>query len=228
MILQTFITCLKFAASAMAKNDVRYFLNGVLMEVVSSTDIRFVGTDGKMMSLVDMKCDEPHGLDEAQYIVPNEAVKDMIKMFKFTKKAIDIPLTVTLDKLNLVFAANGTSMRVLPIDGTFPAYERVRALATDDTKARVDDAIKKLVAVEDVKKKKLIMKAALEYKEVGLSADLMARAFTGAGILANQLYKGVKLTTRGEHSAVVITVGVDPTLSETVSNAEIVVMPMKM
>ena len=47
---QTFIPALQFVSHAMAKNDTRFFLKGVLVKVDTDNQLILVGTDGHRMA----------------------------------------------------------------------------------------------------------------------------------------------------------------------------------
>ena len=65
-----FIPALQFASHAMAVKDVRYFLNGVMIEVSSYGSLRLVCTDGHRMAVIDVNGD--HNIEEGQYIMPTD------------------------------------------------------------------------------------------------------------------------------------------------------------
>ena len=52
--MRQFISALKFVSHAMAKNEVRYYLNGELLESVNQDSIRLVATDGYRLAKIDL------------------------------------------------------------------------------------------------------------------------------------------------------------------------------
>jgi len=99
-------------ANLSAKKDIRYYLNGVLLEV-SNSIIRIVATDGHLLGVYQQS---NKGGDEGEFfkiIIPNEVIS------KLEKKVLQHTLTTDGYKCeidNIGFSA---------IDGTFPDYMRV-------------------------------------------------------------------------------------------------------
>ena len=104
---------------AMAQQDVRYYLNGLLLETVPG-GLRAVATDGHRMAVSEIG-----GLDGVppgrQVIVPRKSVIEANRMLA----GIDEQVTLGLceDHLSLRFATVDFSSKV--IEGNFPDYERV-------------------------------------------------------------------------------------------------------
>ena len=102
---------------SMAQQDVRYYLNGMLLET-SSGHLRAVATDGHRLALSQAELDGK--LDEQQVIVPRKGVLELQRL-------------MTGDgELNIEFGANhirvqldGIRFTSKLIDGRFPEYERV-------------------------------------------------------------------------------------------------------
>lgn len=121
-----FITALKFASHAMATNDARYYLNGVLFRFVGDT-LLLTGTDGRRIAKVrlNLKGCQLSG----DYIVKCESVKDVLQTVK-TKQSDTSPTRVepAEDKSGrlLLFARDGKYTLVLEVqDGRYPDFERV-------------------------------------------------------------------------------------------------------
>ena len=105
---------------AMAQQDVRYYLNGLLLEI-GGDYLRAVATDGHRLAASDMVLDST-GIEEArQIIVPRKGVLEMQKL-----------LSNSTEKATVIVGANALRMSVASarltsklIDGRFPDYERV-------------------------------------------------------------------------------------------------------
>jgi len=109
------------------KNDIRYYLNGVLIES-TGTEVRLVATDGHCLAL--------YRLDEkapvAKVILPYEDVKAALSVPR-TSIEKEIPFEVELADLNLAVGmpkvtithGNGTVQAFRAVDGKFPNYLRV-------------------------------------------------------------------------------------------------------
>ena len=102
---------------AMAQQDVRYYLNGMLWELTSG-QIRTVATDGHRMALADGKCDlaleEPlkaivprKGVVELQRLLDDDSVKIVIGTNLIRVIGVDYQFTSKL------------------VDGAYPDYDRV-------------------------------------------------------------------------------------------------------
>lgn len=120
-----FITALKFASHAMATNDVRYYLNGVLFRFIGDT-LLLTGSDGHRIAKVrlNLKGCQLSG----DYIVKCESVKDVLQTVK-TKQTDTSPTRIEPadDKSGrlLLFARDGGYMLALEVqDGRYPDFER--------------------------------------------------------------------------------------------------------
>ena len=107
-------------AFSMAQQDVRYFLNGLLIELRASQIIS-VATDGHRLAKTDVSFDGLNA-DSVQSIVPRKAVLEMIKFLDANSDdAIAIkfnPAHIFVESGNFVFISK-------LIDGRFPDYEKV-------------------------------------------------------------------------------------------------------
>ena len=103
----------------MANQDVRYYLNGLLLELRSG-GLRTVATDGHRLALCDIETDLVPG-DISQIIIPRKGVMELSRLLQDSKEPCHIQLNsnflrITLD--DVVFTSK-------LIDGRFPDYERV-------------------------------------------------------------------------------------------------------
>lgn len=107
------------SAFAMAQQDVRYYLNGLLLAVNSSTVIA-VATDGHRLAKyvvgVDLPIEEPR-----QVIVPNKTVLELRRQLV----ASDDEVRVSLGEKSLRVLTGSTTMTSKLVDGRYPEYERV-------------------------------------------------------------------------------------------------------
>ncbi|HEC18204.1 MAG TPA: DNA polymerase III subunit beta [Gammaproteobacteria bacterium] len=104
---------------AMAQQDVRYYLNGLLLEI-SPGMVRAVATDGHRLAMCTHECDISPS-DTLQLIVPRKGVTELLKLLEETEDNVDVALSANHVKLQLgdyVFTSK-------LIDGRFPDYERV-------------------------------------------------------------------------------------------------------
>lgn len=104
---------------AMAQQDVRYYLNGMLLEV-SSKRVRVVATDGHRLALSEVGMDT--GFKETlQVIVPRKAILELQRLLD----ASDEPVTVKLGPGQIEADLDVVRLTSKLIDGRFPDYERV-------------------------------------------------------------------------------------------------------
>ncbi len=104
---------------AMAQQDVRYYLNGILMEI-SAGKIKLVATDGHRLALSEISIDTNVGEDR-QIIIPRKAVLELSRLLE----AVDNPVTCVLSQNHLRVETNSLLFTTKLIDGKFPDYQRV-------------------------------------------------------------------------------------------------------
>lgn len=110
---------------AMAIQDVRYYLNGLLLEMNQGM-IRAVATDGHRLALSEAECvlDQDTGL---QVILPRKAVLELARLLSETDDLIEIDVSSN----HIRFRMGETSFTSKLIDGKFPDYQRVIPANTD-------------------------------------------------------------------------------------------------
>jgi len=103
---------------SMAQQDVRYYLNGMLLEA-SGKQLRAVATDGHRLALcqTDLEGDE---LEEQQVIVPRKGVLELQRLMTG-----EGDLNIELGANHIRIQLDGIRFTSKLIDGRFPEYERV-------------------------------------------------------------------------------------------------------
>ncbi|MEQ1439216.1 DNA polymerase III subunit beta [Fontimonas sp. SYSU GA230001] len=114
--LKTLIEKTQFA---MAQQDVRYYLNGMLLEV-NSRRVRTVATDGHRLALSEIGLDTGVG-EQTQVIVPRKAVLELQRLLDNTEEPVQIRLGAGQIEADLDVVRMTSKL----IDGRFPDYERV-------------------------------------------------------------------------------------------------------
>lgn len=104
---------------AMAHQDVRYYLNGLLLEL-SPGGVRAVATDGHRLAVCDREVVTPVDALQ-QIIVPRKGVTELVRMLAH----IEGEVTLGVGHNHLRVKAVGQSIITKLIDGKFPDYERV-------------------------------------------------------------------------------------------------------
>ncbi|MFK8066855.1 MAG: DNA polymerase III subunit beta [Gammaproteobacteria bacterium] len=104
---------------AMAHQDVRYYLNGLLIEL-DGDNIRAVATDGHRLALSETRFST--GLSELlQIIVPRKGVLEINRLLDDGEK--DVEIVISSNHLRVV--TENQSLTTKLIDGKFPDYDRV-------------------------------------------------------------------------------------------------------
>lgn len=110
---------------AMAQQDVRYYLNGMLLET-GGKHLRAVATDGHRLSLCQAEVDGT-GLSDKQLIVPRKGVIELQRLLS-GEGAVAIEFGANHVRVQLA----GIRFTSKLIDGRFPEYERVIPKDTDN------------------------------------------------------------------------------------------------
>lgn len=102
----------------MAHQDVRYYLNGLLVEI-SSELVRMVATDGHRLSLAEMPIKNHAGI--SQVILPRKGVMEIASFLGSTDESVEISLGTN----HLRVVMEGVVFTTKLIDGKFPDYSKV-------------------------------------------------------------------------------------------------------
>ncbi len=156
-------------AFAMAQQDVRYYLTGMLFEVTNN-QLRAVTTDGHRLALFDAQA-ETVPTDKIQVIVPRKGVQELQRLlsdddsvlhltFGNNHLQVTLPITSGKKKEEDSDTEGFVSFTSKLIDGKFPDYQRVLPRGGD--------------------------------KIVLVSHEDFRNALQRAAILTNEKYKGIK------------------------------------
>ena len=104
---------------AMALQDVRYYLNGLLLEV-SSGSIRAIATDGHRLSYCEKTADYDVA-ETKQVIVPRKGIQELVRLLDDSEE----PLKVFLGTNHIRIEVGDIRFTSKLIDGRFPDYNRV-------------------------------------------------------------------------------------------------------
>lgn len=103
---------------AMAQQDVRYYLNGVLL-IVESKKLKAVATDGHRLAF---NIGEIEGdFEKLEVILPRKAVIELTKLLSDTEESVELEISQQQIKASF----SGITLITKVIDGKFPDYERV-------------------------------------------------------------------------------------------------------
>jgi len=102
---------------AMAQQDVRYYLNGMLWEVTNN-QLRAVATDGHRLALCDSPC-EVSVEDKVSAILPRKGIMELSRLLGDESVAISIgPNHIRITGADYCFTSK-------LVDGAYPDYDRV-------------------------------------------------------------------------------------------------------
>jgi len=103
---------------AMAQQDIRYYLNGLLTMVDGST-LRMVATDGHRLAYAESQIDG--SFPRTEVILPRKTVLELARQLADS----DEPLEIIIAGNQIVFRFGPIELISKLIDGKFPDYERV-------------------------------------------------------------------------------------------------------
>jgi len=103
---------------AMAQQDVRYYLNGVLM-IVEGNTLKVVATDGHRLAFNEETIEGEYTKQEI--ILPRKAVLELCKLLNETDDSLELEFSQQQIKVNF----SGINLVSKIIEGKFPDYERV-------------------------------------------------------------------------------------------------------
>lgn len=156
-------------ANSMATHDVRYCLNGLLLEL-EGTHLRAVGTDGHRLSLSEDEI--PVALKEThQPIVPRNAVQMLVR----TLDDSEAPVNVSFNQNAMRVVHGQTEIMTKLIDGRYPDYRQaiprqVQGEALIDRSLLID-AIKRSLIVANEQYKRVGFRFMSDGQITVLSSD---------------------------------------------------------
>ncbi|WP_027949986.1 DNA polymerase III subunit beta [Haliea salexigens] len=112
-------------AFAMAQQDVRYYLNGMLLELKGGR-LRVVATDGHRLAMCTLPSPVPVD-EDTQVILPRKGVLELSRLLLEE----DQDIAMVLGSNHLRATTDGFTFTSKLVDGKFPDYERVLPRAAD-------------------------------------------------------------------------------------------------
>ena len=104
---------------AMAQQDVRYYLNGLMLEVDTDA-LRAVATDGHRLAMSEVAVETGVG-EPTQIIVPRKGVQELLRSLESSDTEVSLALGTNHIRINTPELQVTSKL----IDGRFPDYERV-------------------------------------------------------------------------------------------------------
>lgn len=115
-LLKTMIELVQYA---MAQQDIRYYLNGMLM-VLEGANLTLVATDGHRLGYVSRELGTG-SFARREVILPRKTIIELSKLLSDS----DDPIAIEISANQARFAFGGISLISKMVDGKFPDYNRV-------------------------------------------------------------------------------------------------------
>ena len=109
---------LQLVQFAMAQQDIRYYLNGMLL-VLDGNALRVVATDGHRLSFAETTLE--NGSIKKEVIIPRKTVIELSKLLQDNED----PVTLRVGDNQVTIELAGTKLVSKIVDGKFPDYQRV-------------------------------------------------------------------------------------------------------
>lgn len=109
---------------AMAVQDIRYYLNGLLMQT-EGNQVRLVSTDGHRLAFASADIEDT--LPKAEVILPRKTILELYKLLQES----DDPISIEVLANQVRFSFGSTVIISKVVDGKFPDYNRVIPLDND-------------------------------------------------------------------------------------------------
>ena len=103
---------------AMAQQDIRYYLNGLLL-LVEDRQLKLVATDGHRLAYCSMQLDTE--LPRQEVIVPRKTILELSKLLADSEEPVNIEISAT----QAAFSFGTIELVSKLVDGKFPDYTRV-------------------------------------------------------------------------------------------------------
>ena len=112
-------------AFAMAQQDVRYYLNGLLFDLRGDA-LRTVATDGHRLALCETDLAKPSG-SKRQIIVPRKGVTELQRLLEGGERVLELEV----GRAHIRVKRDDVTFTSKLIDGRFPDYEAVIPIGAD-------------------------------------------------------------------------------------------------
>lgn len=103
---------------AMAQQDIRYYLNGLLL-VLEGKQVKVVATDGHRLSYASGQ--QQQDQEKREVILPRKAVQELAKLLADSEDPVEVELYTS----QVIFRFANIELVTKVIDGKFPDYTRV-------------------------------------------------------------------------------------------------------
>jgi DNA polymerase-3 subunit beta len=176
---------------AMAQQDVRYYLNGLLL-LVEGGELRAVATDGHRLAYACMTLGEGVSLEKQEFILPRKTVLELSRLLADS----DDPVHVEMTSNQIRFQFGNVVLVSKLIDGKFPDYERV-----------IPPSLKNLVALNRTTLLQSLIRAAILTNEKFRGVRLILTSGSLKIVAANAEHEEAQEEIEVDYSGEVIDVG---------------------
>jgi DNA polymerase-3 subunit beta len=121
---------------SMAQQDVRYYLNGLLLDIEGST-LRTVSSDGHRLAVYEETLSESV-LGSRQIIIPRKGVLELVRLFNDADDTLAIEFSPSTVQVSLGAVRFSAKL----VDGRFPDYQKVMPKELDRSYSLEKDALK--------------------------------------------------------------------------------------
>lgn len=145
-VLKSLLSSVRYA---MAQNDMRYYLLGVLLDV-GPEGVTAVATDGHRMAVAEHTM-QTGVEDPVQLIVPSKGVEELTKIL--TDQEQDVALHLAGNHLKLDLSGDRCAFHTMLVDGKYPDYRGVvpaeRKLRAEISREALIKAAERIIPVTD-------------------------------------------------------------------------------
>lgn len=167
---------------AVTENDKRFFMNGANMELRPGT-FRLVSTDAHRLALVEVARD---GSETDSVILPKKLLDSLVPLLE----DYDGDVRYSRTEQSLFFTVGARTIISRPVDGTFPAYERIlpkeHRMRVDVSRAAILDALRRAATVSDTLTRRVDLSLtpgqltiSSESRDVGDASESLAVEYVG-------------------------------------------------
>jgi DNA polymerase-3 subunit beta len=140
---------------AMSQQDVRIFLNGLLLEIDNSS-ITAVATDGHRMAICKLPCNQ--GMPLQRFLLPRKSVQEMLRVLNTVSDEI---ITIHAGKSNFGLKTREYTFNSKLIEAKFPPYAKAIPRANDKfiliDKESLKRALSRIVILAHEKSRAVVM-----------------------------------------------------------------------
>lgn len=136
---------------AMAQQDVRYYLNGLLL-IIEENKLKAVSTDGHRLAFNQIEIEGKH--EKQEIILPRKAITELCKLLSDSNTESEDEIELCFSNQQMKATFSNISLITKIIDGKFPDYERVipkHSNSLNINKSAIQQALQKVAILSNEK-----------------------------------------------------------------------------